>query len=162
MTYSEFRNQFPTVESFMSAYGKLPIEEATAMIDAESASLRTKSCLINVWYDARRGVKLWNVSVNIYDASRLTIVVYEDDSEYDGNDFEHRYSLDTDNLIVFIDMIPHPFADMKANIEEWLCDNDLCKGLGGDLQQKWIQMGLHGTHAIYEDYPGGIDWEEAF
>ena len=162
MTYSEFRNQFSDTDSFMRAYGVLTYEEARALIDAENASTTIKACMITTWRQARRKVNLWNVSVNIYDGNRLTIVVYEDDSEFDGNDFEYRYSLDADNATAFMNMIPHPYSDMKTNIEEWLCENGLCKELGSDLQRKWLQMGLHGSHVVYEDYPGGIDREEAF
>ena len=59
-------------------------------------------------------------------------------------------------------MIPHPCSETKANIEEWLCENVQCSGFGSDLQQKWIQMGLHGSHVVSEDYPGGIYREEDF
>ncbi len=162
MTYSEFRNQFSSTEGFMHAYGALSYEEACALIEAENTSTTAKACMITTWRKARRKVNLWNVSVNIYDDNRLTIVVYEDDSEFDGNDFEYRYSLYADNATAFMNMIPHPYSDMKTNIEEWLCENGLCKGLGSDLQQKWIQMGLHGSHVVFEDYPGGIYREEDF
>ena len=162
MTYSEFRNQFASVDSFMREYGKLSIEEAHALIDAENTSTTIKACMITTWRQARRKVNLWNVSVNIYDDNRLTIVVYEDDSEFDGNDFEYRYSLDADNATAFMNMIPHPYSDMKTNIEDWLCENVYCDGLGSDLQQKWIRMGLHGCHTVLEDFPGGIYREEAF
>ena len=36
MTYSEFRNQFASTDSFMWAYGRLSIEEARALIEAEN------------------------------------------------------------------------------------------------------------------------------
>ena len=94
MTYSEYRNQFPDAERFMRAYGKLNAEEAKALIDAENAAPRTKAFLMSVWHEARRQVRLRNVSVELYDDSSLTVTVYEYNSEFDGNDFEYRYSLD--------------------------------------------------------------------
>lgn len=162
MKYSEFRNQFSDVESFMRAYGRLAFEEAKAMIDAENAALRTKAFLISVWHEARREVKLRNVDVTVWDDHRLSIIIYEYDSDFDGNDFEYRYSLDAENAAAFFDMIPHGSSDLKTDIEEWLCEHDLCEGLGGSLRQEWIRMGLHGSHVVYEDYPGGIYREEAF
>lgn len=162
MTYSEFRNQFSSTEGFMWAYGKLTLEEASALIEAEKTSTTAKACMMTTWREARRKVNLYTVSVRLQDDFSLTIVFYEDDSEFDGNDFEYRYYLDTDNAKAFISMIPHPWAEIKANIEEWLVENVQCHGFGSDLLQKWIQMGLHGKHVVFEDYPGGIYREEAF
>ena len=162
MTYSELRNQFASVDSFMREYGKLSIEEAHALIDAENTSTTVKACMMTTWREARRKVRLRSVGVTLWSDNSLTIVFYEYDSEFDGNDFEYRYSLDADNATAFMNMIPHPYSDMKTNIEDWLCENVYCDGLGSDLQQKWIQMGLHGSRVVEEDYPGGIYREEAF
>ena len=162
MTYSEFRNQFTSVEAFRLAYGKLSFEEARALIDAEQCPTSIKACMITKWREARRRLLLTNVAVRLYDNGELSIVFYEDDSEFDGNDFEYRYSLDADNANSFLQMIPHGWADKKTNIEEWLIENIHCDGLGGDLQEKWVQMGLHGIHVVWEDYPGGIYREENF
>lgn len=162
MTYSEFRNQFSNVENFMRAYGALTAEESKALIDAENASPRTKFCLIAIWHEARKIVKLQNVKVNLHDDHSLTIVFYEDDSDFDGNDFEYRYLLDADYTNIFIKTIPQPYYEIIDNIEEWLCDNIHCDGLGSDLQQQWVKMGLHGSHVVVEDYPGGIYREEMF
>lgn len=162
MTYSEFRNQFSDVNSFLWAYGKLTLEEARALIEAEETSTTAKACMMTTWRTARRKVKLHNVGVTLRDDHGLTVVFYEYDSDYDGHDYEYRYSLDADNAADFIDLIPHPCSETKANIEEWLCENVQCSGFGSDLQQKWIQMGLHGSHVVSEDYPGGIYREEDF
>ena len=162
MTYSEFRNQFSDVESFMRAFGALTVEEAKVLIDAEKAARRTGVFLMSVWHEARRIVKLRRVEVNLLSDHCLTVNFFEYASDFDGNDFEYRYSLDADNTAAFTRMIPRSCADIKTDIEEWLCENDLCEGLGSSLQQKWMQMGLHGCYTVREDYPGGIYREEAF
>ena len=51
---------------------------------------------------------------------------------------------------------------VKEDIEAWMVENGLCAGVGYDLRQKWIQMGLHGECCIWEDYPGGIYRREEF
>ena len=162
MTYSEFRNQFASVDSFMREYGMLSIEEAHALIDAENTSTTVKACMMTTWRKARRKVRLRNVGVTLWSDNSLTIVFYEYDSEFDGHDYEYKYSLDAENAAAFEKEIPRPWADMKINIEDWLCENVYCDGLGSDLQQKWIRMGLHGCHTVLEDFPGGIYREEAF
>ena len=45
MTYSEFRNQFPTVEQFRWAYGNLTEKKARALIDAEVCPTHIKACM---------------------------------------------------------------------------------------------------------------------
>lgn len=162
MTYSEFRNQFPSVDGFMYAYGQLSFEEARAMINAEKSSPSIKACMITKWREARRKVLLRDVSVRLSDSGEMSIVFYEDESEFDGNDFEYRYSLDARNGNAFLQMIPHVWADKKTNIEEWLVENVHCDRIGGDLQEKWVRMGLHGIRVVWEDYPGGIYREEKF
>ena len=162
MTYSEFRKQFLTVEGFMQAYGALSIDEAKALINEEKASPSIKAWMITKWREARRRVKLQNISVNMRNDGGLCIVFYKDNSEFDGNDFEYRYTLDSNNTKTFLTKLQEGWADKKTNIEEWLVKNVNCEGIGGDLQQKWIQMGLHGSHVVWEDYPGGIHREEEF
>ena len=103
-----------------------------------------------------------NVHIYFLRDSGLKIVFYEYDSEFNGNDFEFSYSLDARNTTLFLDMIPHRWAEPKSDIEEWLVKNVRYDGFGGDLQEKWIQMGLHGTHVVREDYPGGIYRRETF
>lgn len=161
MTYSEYRNQFSDVESFWLAYGVLTIEEAKALIDAEVASPSIKAAMITSWYSARRKVKLRDVSIRKRDDG-LSIVFYEDDSDFDGNDFEYTYSLDTGNTEVFLENIPRSYRETQVNIEEWMVGNVRCDDYGWDLREKWIQMGLHGTRIVREDYPGGIYREEIF
>ena len=105
---------------------------------------------------------LRNVDVYFMENSSLSVVFHEYDSDYDGHDYEYWYSLNADNAAAFIDLIPHPCSETKADIVEWLCENVCCDGFGSDLQQKWVQMGLHGYHTVREDHPGGIYREEAF
>lgn len=162
MTYSEFRNQFSDVDSFLWAYGKMTLEEARDLIEAEDTSATVKACMMTTWREASRKVKLHNVGVTIWIDRSLSVVFHEYDSDYDGHDYEYRYSLDADNAAAFIDLIPHPCSETKSDIEEWLCENVQCSGLGSDLRQKWVQMGLHGYYSVREDYPGGIYREEAF
>jgi len=162
MTYSEFRSQFASTDSFMWAFGRLSIEEARALIEAEKTSATAKACMMTAWREARRKVMLRHVDVYFMENSSLSVVFHEYDSDYDGHDYEYRYSLDADNTAAFIDLIPHPCSETKSNIEEWLCENVQCSGLGSDLPQKWVQMGLHGCYTVREDYPGGIYREEAF
>ena len=45
MTYSEFRDQFSTVEQFRWAYGKLTEEEANALITAEVCPTHIKAAM---------------------------------------------------------------------------------------------------------------------
>ena len=162
MTYSEFREQFSCVESFIQAYGQLSFKEAKAMIDAEKSSPGMRACMITKWREARRKVILRNIDVRLPNNGGLNIVFYEFDSEFDGNDFQYQYSLDSSNADKFIKMLPHIYDGLMADIEEWLIENIQCEGTGLDLQQKWIQMGLHGKRIVLEDYPGGIYREEAF
>ena len=162
MTYSEFREQFSSVESFIQAYGQLSFKEAKAMIDAEKSSPGMRACMITKWREARRKVILRNIDVRLPNNGGLNIVFYEFDSKFDGNDFLYKYSLDSSNADKFIKMLPHIYDELMADIEEWLIENIQCEGTGLDLQQKWIQMGLHGKRVVSEDYPGGIYREEAF
>ncbi|MBQ3860594.1 MAG: hypothetical protein II779_08695 [Clostridia bacterium] len=162
MTYSEFRNQFASTDSFMWAYGRLSIEEARALIEAENTSATVKACMMTAWREARRKVMLRHVDVYFMENSSLSVVFHEYDSDYDGHDYEYRFSLDADNTDAFLKMIPHPSAEMRINIEDWLCENIQCGGFGDDLQREWSRMGLHGRHVVREDYPGGIYREEAF
>jgi len=157
MTYSEFRNQYSTIRSFVDAFGALTYEDANALIDAEKiCPPAIKACLIDTWYVARRLVKLRYINVSYSDSKDLNIVFNEYDSEFSGNDFEYRYLLDADNTAAFMSMIPHPWEDPNLNIQDWLIENVDCLGRGVDLQGKWIEMGLHGTSVDREDYPGGI------
>ena len=162
MNYSEFRHQFSSTESFMQAYGRLTEEEARALVDADDSPTFIKACMMTTWSTARRKVKLHHVSVRLYDDCSLTIVFYEYESEFDGNDFEYYYSLDADTTDAFIKMIPRHWSDAETNIEEWLIDNIQCDGSGIDLRDKWIRMGLHGSCTVEEDFPGGIYREETF
>ena len=162
MTYSEFREQFSSVESFIQAYGQLSFKEAKAMIDAEKSSPGMRACMITKWREARRKVILRNIDVRLPNNGGLNIVFYEFDSDFDGNDFQYKYSLDANNADNFLKMIPHNWSVLTTDIEEWLIENIQCDGIGSDLQQKWIQMGLHGKRVVSEDYPGGIYREEAF
>jgi len=156
MTYSEFRNQFSSIWSFVNAYGALTYEETETLIDAEICPPSIKACLIDTWYVARRLVKLRNIRVIFSDSRELEITFNEYDSEFSGNDFEYRYLLDADNTAAFLSMIPHQWADPKINIQEWMIENVDCRQRGLELQRKWIEMGLHGTSVDWEDYPGGI------
>ena len=56
MTYSEYRNQFITVEGFKCAFGKLTEEEAWALIAAENTSTTVKAAMMNTWQMARKEV----------------------------------------------------------------------------------------------------------
>ena len=47
-------------------------------------------------------VLLTNVTVRLHDNGELSIVFYEDNSEFDGNNFEYRYSLDAGNANTFL------------------------------------------------------------
>ncbi|MBR1895641.1 MAG: hypothetical protein IJ822_02540, partial [Pyramidobacter sp.] len=111
---------------------------------------------------ARRKVILRNIDVRLPNNGGLNIVFYEFDSDFDGNDFQYKYSLDSSNADKFIKMLPHIYDELMTDIEEWLIENIQCDGTGLDLQQKWIQMGLQGKRVVSEDYPGGIYREEAF
>ena len=162
MTYSEFRNQFSSIDSFMWAYGRLTREEARALTEAENTSTSEKARMMATWHEARRKVMLRNVDVYFKEKGGLSVVFYEYDSDFDGHDYEYRFSLDADNADAFLKRIPHPSAEMKINIEDWLCENIRCGGFGDDLQREWTRMGLHGNHVVREDYPGGIYREEAF
>ena len=156
MTYSEYRNQFSNIRSFIRNYGELTLEEAEALIDADNCPPSIKPCLIDMWREARRLDKLRTIAVFYSEQGKLTITFYEYDSEFNGNDFEYSYSLDADNTAAFLKKIPKQWADPKTNIREWLVENVDCRGHGLDLQDKWIEMGLHGESVDFEDYPGGI------
>lgn len=162
MTYSEFRNQFPTVEQFRWAYGNLTEKKARALIEAEVCPTHIKACMYTAWRSARKEVLLENVAVHLHDDGGLSITFFEDDSEFDGNDFEYIYSLDADNTARFLDKISHGWADPKENIKDWLADNIRFDDFGESLQRKWRGMHLHGTHVVHEDYPGGIHRESRF
>lgn len=57
MTYSEYRNQFKTVEEFRRAFGKLTKEEARALISAENASVSIKAAAFTTWQMAKKEVE---------------------------------------------------------------------------------------------------------
>ena len=150
-------NQLLKLENIASSGG-----EAKAMIDAEKSSPGIRACMITKWREARRKVILRNIDVRLPNNGGLNIVFYEFDSDFDGNDFQYKYSLDSSNPYKFIKMLPHISDELMADIEECLIGHIQCEGTGLDLQQKWIQMGLHGKRIVSEDYPGGIYREEAF
>ena len=156
MTYSEYKNQFSNSWSFMDAYGSLSYEEAKALAEAEMCSPSIQASIIDTWREARRTVKLRKIGVFYSEKRDLEITFFDDNSAFNGNDFEYRYSLDAGNTDVFLKMIPHQWADPRTNIKEWLIENVDCNGHGLDLQRKWIEMGLHGKSVDWEDYPGGI------
>ena len=97
-----------------------------------------------------------DVCVYISDKGNLTVIFYEDDSAFNGNDFEYSYSLDAENADLFLKKIPHRNEDAKKDVGEWLKENVKCDGLGHDLQELWSRMGLHGSHLVREDYPGSL------
>lgn len=162
MTYSEFRNRFTDVKEFRRAYGALTYEEAKALIDAETSPTHIKARMIDTWKTARLEVRLQNIDIRLHADRGLSIVFHEDDSDFDGNDFEYTYSLDAENTAAFIRMIPRIWSDPEINIQEWLVENIACEGIGGDLKDEWIRTGLHGKCTVWEDYPGGIYREESF
>ncbi len=106
--------------------------------------------------------KLLYVRARLPEDGGLEIIFYEDESDFDGNDFEYRYSLDAENTDAFLKTLPHRSSDTKSDVEEWLIENINCKGIGYDLQEKWAEMGLHGRRVVWEDFPGGIYREETF
>ena len=108
------------------------------------------------------GLRVENIDVCLLEAGSLDIIFHEDDSEFDGNDFEYHCSLNSERTETFLKMIPHHDEDVKANVEDWLVENGLCARLGRDLLRKWTRMGLHGNRSIWEDYPGGIYRKEEF
>ena len=162
MHYLEFADQFSTEYEFMEALGNLSYEEAKTMIDEHRLPDRIKTARMEKWHRARKMVKLHGINVDLHADGSLRIVFYEDESEFDGNDFEYWYSLDAGNTALFLERVPSRYGDQKIEIEEWLLENIDCGGIGGDLQEKWMQMGLHGSHVVYEDYPGGIFRETFF
>ena len=157
MTYTEYKKQFPADWRFMQALGALPFEEAKTMIDAEACSPDDKEAMIKTWREARRIVKFRNIGVFYSESRGLEITFNEYESEFSGNDFEYRYILDAENTDKFLKMIPHEWADPEMNIQEWMIDNIEYLGRGLELQEKWIEMGLHGTNIDWEDYPGGVN-----
>lgn len=56
MTYSEYRNQFKTVEEFRRAFGKLTEEKAKALISAENTSTTAKAAMMTTWRMAKKEV----------------------------------------------------------------------------------------------------------
>lgn len=103
-----------------------------------------------------------DVCVCLSDQERLTISFYEDNSVFNGNEFEYSYSLDAESTELFLKKIPHRNEDAKKDIGEWLEENINCGGLGHDLKEMWIWMGLHGSYLIKEDYPAGICTKQSF
>ncbi len=156
MTYSEYRNQFPMIQSFVQAYGALTYDEVKALIKNDACPVSIESFMIETWREARRIVKLWKIGVLFSDHNGLEIIFNDYNSAFNGNDFEYSYSLDAENTDAFLNQIPRRWSDPATNIREWLIENVDCNGHGLDLQQKWIEMGLHGTNVDLEDYPGGI------
>ena len=164
MTYSEFRAQFSSVEDFMQAYGRLPEEEANALIDAEQAPNFIKACMITTWRQARRKAKLASITVRISENGELTVIFYVDKSEFDGdtNYFQYHYSIDADNTDAFLKTLPCHYEDSKTAVEEWLVNHINCEGISLDLRERWIQMGLHGKRIVHRDYAVGVSTEEKF
>lgn len=161
MTYSEFRNRFTSVEAFELAYGRLSMEEARALIDAEKCAPFIKACMITKWGQARREVLLANIKVAKCSDGALHVVFYEGGSEPGGNNFVYRCALDLNSTNAFLQMIPHRWDDEKTDIEEWLIENLYGSGSGGELKETWSLLGLHG-YAVWEDRPEGIYREEEF
>ena len=126
------------------------------LIKNDACPISVEPFLIDMWREARRIVKLHKIAVIYSEDRELEIIFNDHNSAFNGNDFEYSYSLDAENTEAFLKEIPHLWADQKTNIREWLVENVDCLGHGLDLQQKWIEMGLHGTSVDWEDYPGGI------
>lgn len=56
MTYTEYRNQFKTVEEFRRAFGELTEEEVRALISAENSSTMVKAAMMTTWCMAKKEV----------------------------------------------------------------------------------------------------------
>lgn len=162
MIYEEFRRQFSSEEAFQLALGKLSFEEAAALIEAEGCASGAKARVLSAWHDARRALILQNVRVLLTQEDELHVMFYEDESLFDENDFVYTYSLDAENTAAFLKAVHRHFEDAKTNIEAWLIETIDCSGIGSDLKDKWVQLGLHGEEHVSEDYPGGIHRDEAF
>ena len=109
-----------------------------------------------------KDILLQYVDVIITSEKGICITFYEFDSEWNGDDFEYYYNLDSENAELFLKQIPHVDEDEKTNIQEWLVNNVRCDGIGLDMLDKWIEMGLHGSERVWEDYPGGVSYTKEF
>ena len=112
--------------------------------------------------EKERSGLLQNVRVIITPEKEIHITFYEDDSAWNGDDFEYQFHLDSENAELFLKQIPHIDEDEKTNIQEWLVNNVYCDGTGLDMLGRWIEMGLHGSERVWEDYPGGVSYTREF
>lgn len=165
MRYSTFQRKYKTAEDFTKAYGALSCEEARALIDAEPTGYHIKACMFDCWRRARLEFLASKVRVSFSGDGLLSVVFFEDGSEFDANDFEHVYTLDAGSTAAFLKEAqrgnPVPRDNTKA-VLEWIAENVSRPGTGEELQEKWIGRGLHGTRTVREDFPGGISRTEEF
>ena len=85
---------------------------------------------------------------------------YEDDSEFDGNDFEYTFYLDAENAAKLRALM---FADGQyRSTEEWMQANVRDQKFGHGFEKYCIDHDIHGVREVYEDYPGGINYYREF
>ena len=165
MRYSTFQRKFKTAEDFSRAYGALSCEEARALIDAEPTGYHIKACMFDCWRRARLEFLASKVRVSFSGDGLLSVVFFEDGNEFDGNDFEHVYTLDAGSTAAFLNEAQRRYSVPRENTKavlEWIAENVSRPGTGEELQEKWIGRGLHGTRTVREDFPGGISRTEEF
>ena len=74
MTYSEYRNQFSTIQSFVQAYGSLTYDEVKALIKNDACPISIESFIIDMWHEARRIVRLYKIGVS-YSENRNAMII---------------------------------------------------------------------------------------
>ncbi len=91
---------------------------------------------------------------------RLQWTFYEDDSDYNGDDFEYTYYFDEENSEKLRQLM---FSDGRyGSVREWMKANVRDQETGSDFQSFCIRNGIHGEREVYEDYPGGVHYTEDF
>ena len=85
---------------------------------------------------------------------------YEDDSDFNGNDWEYHYWFDAENAAKLKALI---LADDKyTSMGDWIRNNIKDQELGSDLRTFCEANGIHGLKWVHEEYAGGCDYADEF
>ena len=85
---------------------------------------------------------------------------YEDDSDFDGNDWEYHYMFDPENSEKLKALM---FSDGKyKTMREWIEANFKDLERGSDFREFCQKNDIHGLEWVHEEYAGGCDHAKEF
>ena len=87
---------------------------------------------------------------------------YEDESEFDGNDFEYIFMFDIENAEKLRAAMSAGGTISYADMHQWIKDNIRDQETGSDFRFFCVEHDIHGIRWVHEDYPEGINYVDEF